>query len=35
VLLQGDITSEDYDVQVLKESIPYGIIRAVIVVNKH
>ena len=22
VLLQGDITSEDYDVQVLKESIP-------------
>ena len=29
VLLQGDITSEDYDVQVLKESIPYRTIRAV------
>ena len=29
VLLQGDITSEDYDVQVLKESIPYRAIRAV------
>ena len=28
VLLQGDITSEDYDVQVLKESIPYRTIRA-------
>ena len=27
VLLQGDITSEDYDVQVLKESIPYRTIR--------
>src|SRR5690349_12502783 len=23
VLLQGDITSEDYDVQILKQSIPY------------
>lgn len=30
VLLQGDITSEDYDVQVLKESIPYRTIRATI-----
>jgi imidazolonepropionase-like amidohydrolase len=29
VLLQGDITSEDYDVQVLKESVPYRAIRAV------
>ncbi len=29
VLLQGDITSEDYDVQVLKQSIPYRTIRAV------
>lgn len=29
VLLQGDITSEDYDSQVLKESIPYRTIRAV------
>lgn len=28
VLLQGDITSEDYDVQLLKESIPYRTIRA-------
>jgi imidazolonepropionase-like amidohydrolase len=28
ILLQGDITSEDYDVQVLKESIPYRTIRA-------
>ena len=28
VLLQGDITSEDYDVLVLKESIPYRTIRA-------
>ncbi len=28
VLLQGDITSEDYDVQALKESIPYRTIRA-------
>jgi imidazolonepropionase-like amidohydrolase len=27
VLLQGDITSEEYDVQVLKESIPYRTIR--------
>jgi imidazolonepropionase-like amidohydrolase len=27
VLLQGDITQEDYDVQVLKESIPYRTIR--------
>ena len=29
VLLQGDITSEDYDVQVLKESVPYRTIRTV------
>ena len=29
VLLQGDITSDDYDVQLLKESIPYRTIRAV------
>lgn len=29
VLLQGDITSEDYNVQILKESIPYRTIRAV------
>ena len=28
ILLQGDITSEDYDVQLLKESIPYRAIRA-------
>lgn len=27
VVLQGDITSEDYDVQVLKESIPFRAIR--------
>jgi imidazolonepropionase-like amidohydrolase len=27
VLLQGDITSEDYDVQIFKESIPYRTIR--------
>ncbi len=29
VLLQGDISSEDYNVQVLKESVPYRTIRAV------
>ncbi|HEY6978806.1 MAG TPA: amidohydrolase family protein [Chitinophagaceae bacterium] len=29
VLLQGDITSEDYDVQILKQSIPYRTIRGV------
>lgn len=29
ILLQGDITSEDYDVQLLKESIAYRTIRAV------
>lgn len=29
VLLQGDITSEDYNVQILKESVPYRTIRAV------
>ena len=28
VLLQGDITTEDYDVQVLKESVPYRTLRA-------
>jgi imidazolonepropionase-like amidohydrolase len=28
VLLQGDITTEDYDLQVLKESIPYRTLRA-------
>lgn len=28
ILLQGDITAEDYDVQLLKESIPYRAIRA-------
>jgi len=28
VLLQGDITNEDYDVQVLKESVPYRTLRA-------
>ena len=29
VLLQGDITQEDYDLQVLKESIPYRTIRGI------
>ena len=29
ILLQGDITSEDYNVQLLKESVPYRTIRAV------
>jgi len=28
ILLQGDITAEDYDLQLLKESIPYRAIRA-------
>src|SRR5262245_8223300 len=28
ILLQGDITAEDYDEQLLKESIPYRTIRA-------
>ncbi len=28
ILLQGDITSEDYDVQLLKESVPYRTLRA-------
>src|SRR5882724_2578262 len=28
VLIQGDITSEEYDAQLLKESIPYRTIRA-------
>ena len=30
VLLQGDITAEDYDAQLLKESIPYRAIRATV-----
>ncbi|MDT4966354.1 MAG: hypothetical protein QOJ64_1091 [Acidobacteriota bacterium] len=30
ILLQGDITAEDYDVQLLKESIPYRTIRATV-----
>lgn len=30
ILLQGDITSADYDVQLLKESIPYRTIRATV-----
>lgn len=30
VLLQGDITSEDYDAQLLKESIPYRTLRAAV-----
>src|SRR5216683_3208395 len=30
VLLQGDITAADYDVQLLKESIPYRTIRATV-----
>jgi imidazolonepropionase-like amidohydrolase len=30
VLLQGDITPEDYDAQLLKESIPYRTIRATV-----
>jgi imidazolonepropionase-like amidohydrolase len=30
VLLQGDITTADYDVQLLKESIPYRTIRATV-----
>ncbi len=30
VMLQGDITAEDYDVQLLKESIPYRTIRATV-----
>lgn len=34
VLLQGDISSEDYDVQILKESIPYRTIRAIKSVEK-
>lgn len=29
ILLQGDITQDDYDVQVLKESIPYRTIRGI------
>jgi imidazolonepropionase-like amidohydrolase len=30
ILLQGDITASDYDVQLLKESIPYRAIRATV-----
>jgi len=30
ILLQGDITAADYDVQLLKESIPYRTIRATV-----
>ena len=30
VLIQGDITSEEYDAQLLKESIPYRTIRATV-----
>lgn len=33
VLLQGDITSADYDEQLLKESIPYRAIRATVAVR--
>jgi imidazolonepropionase-like amidohydrolase len=33
ILLQGDITAEDYDVQLLKESIPYRTIRATMAVR--
>jgi imidazolonepropionase-like amidohydrolase len=33
VLLQGDITSEDYDEQLLKESIPYRTLRASVACN--
>ena len=33
VLLQGDITAEDYDEQLLKESIPYRAIRATVAVR--
>ena len=30
ILLQGDVTAEDYDLQLLKESIPYRTIRATV-----
>ena len=30
ILLQGDITNEDYDVQLLKESVPFRTIRATV-----
>ena len=30
VLLQGDVTAEDYDVQLLKQSIPYRTLRATV-----
>src|SRR5882672_5910424 len=33
ILLQGDITSADYDEQLLKESIPYRTIRATVAVS--
>jgi imidazolonepropionase-like amidohydrolase len=33
ILLQGDVTAEDYDEQLLKESIPYRTIRATVAVR--
>jgi imidazolonepropionase-like amidohydrolase len=33
ILLQGDITAEDYDAQLLKESVPYRAIRATLAVR--
>ncbi|MGA9362943.1 MAG: amidohydrolase family protein, partial [Bacteroidota bacterium] len=33
ILLQGDVTAEDYDEQLLKESTPYRTIRAVVAVK--
>ncbi len=33
ILLQGDVTAADYDVQLLKESIPYRTIRATVAVR--
>jgi imidazolonepropionase-like amidohydrolase len=33
ILLQGDVTAEEYDEQLLKESIPYRTIRAVVAVK--
>src|ERR1700737_2928557 len=33
ILLQGDVTAADYDVQLLKESIPYRAIRATVAVR--
>lgn len=34
VLLQGDVTAEDYDAQILKESIPYRTIRATVAARR-